>query len=63
MSTNEDRWLSAAEIAEYLGITKDTAYKWIERREMPAHRVGRAWKFKKNEVDTWVTQGKAGDQS
>jgi hypothetical protein len=28
---------------------------------MPAHRVGRFWKFKKEQVDTWVENGKASD--
>ena len=35
-----DRWLSVDEIAEYLGIKRDTVYKWIERKKMPAHKVG-----------------------
>jgi excisionase family DNA binding protein len=57
----EDRWLSVDEIAEYLGVKRDTVYKWIAERAMPAHRVGRFWKFKKEEVDGWVKRGKAGD--
>lgn len=47
----EDRWLSVDEIAEYLGIKRDTAYKWISEKHMPAHKVGRLWKFKKEEID------------
>ena len=35
-----DRWLSVEEIAEHLGVSKDTVYAWIRRREMPAHRIG-----------------------
>jgi excisionase family DNA binding protein len=50
----EDRWLSVDEIAAYLGIKRDTVYKWIDQKRMPAHRVGRLWKFKKEEVDRWV---------
>ena len=57
----EDRWLSVDEIAEYLGVKRDTVYKWIAEREMPAHRVGRFWKFKKEKVDAWVEDGKASD--
>jgi excisionase family DNA binding protein len=53
----EDRWLSVDEIAAYLGIKRDTVYKWIGDKNMPAHRVGRLWKFRKNEVDAWVTSG------
>jgi excisionase family DNA binding protein len=53
----EDRWLSVDEIAAYLGIKGDTAYKWIAEKQMPAHRLGRLWKFRKDEVDEWVKSG------
>ena len=46
-----DRWLSVNEIAAYLGVKRYTIYKWIERKHMPAHKVGRQWKFRKEEVD------------
>ena len=48
-----DRWLSVEEIAEHLGVSKDTIYAWISKKNMPAHRVGRLWKFQKAEVDGW----------
>lgn len=47
-------WLSADEIAKHLGVTKDSAYSWIANRGMPAHRIGRLWKFQVREVDDWV---------
>ena len=53
----EDRWLSMTEMCSYLGVSNDTVYSWIEKRKMPAHRVGRLWKFKKAEVDKWVKAG------
>jgi excisionase family DNA binding protein len=49
-----DRWLSVDEIASYLGVKRDTVYKWIDRKNLPAHKVGRLWKFRKQEVDEWV---------
>nr|WP_319394701.1 helix-turn-helix domain-containing protein [uncultured Desulfobacter sp.] len=55
----EDRWLSVEEIAQYLGISKDTVYTWINKKKMPAHKIGRLWKFKKEQVDTWVEAGGA----
>lgn len=58
-----DRWLSVDEISEHLGISKDTVYAWIAKRSMPAHKVGRLWKFQKVEVDTWVKAGGASDES
>ena len=55
----EERWLSVEEIAAYLGINRDTVYKWIIRKNMPAHKLGRLWKFRKDEVDNWVLTGGA----
>jgi len=58
----EDRWLSVDEIAGYLGVKRDTVYTWISGRGMPAHRVGKLWKFKRDEVDTWVRDGGAANE-
>lgn len=61
--TMPDRWLSVEEITEYLGVSKDTVYAWIAKKGMPAHRVGRPWKFQRVEVDTWVKAGGANDNN
>jgi len=53
-------WLSVEEIAAHLGVNRDTFYKWIERKKMPAHKVGRLWKFLASEIDAWVKKGSAG---
>lgn len=58
----DDRWLSVDEIANYLGVKRDTIYKWIERKGMPAHKVGRLWKFNKTDVDHWVREGDPNSQ-
>ena len=58
-----ERWLSVEEIAEHLGISKDTVYTWIAKYQMPAHKVGRLWKFKVVEVDNWVLEGAAADKA
>jgi len=49
-----ERWYSLEEIAEHLGVSKDTVHRWIRYRRMPAHKVGHLWKFKVSEVDAWV---------
>jgi excisionase family DNA binding protein len=58
----EDRWLSVDEIADHLGIKRDTVYKWISERNMPGHKIGRLWKFNKMEVDEWVKSSGADDK-
>ena len=57
-----DRWLSIGEISQYLGVSSDTVYKWIERKSLPAHKIGRLWKFKKEEVDEWVRSGQSAEK-
>ena len=32
---------------------------WIKKNNMPAHKIGRQWKFKLSEVDDWVKSGKS----
>ena len=59
MSELEERWLSVDEIGKYLGVSSDTVYRWINTHSMPAHRIGRFWKFKKEQVDAWVESGGA----
>jgi excisionase family DNA binding protein len=52
-----DPWLSADDIAVHLGVTNDTVYAWIAEKGMPAHKVGRLWRFQASEVDEWVRKG------
>jgi len=52
-----ERWVSVPEIAAHMGISKETVYRWIDKRKIPAHRVGKLWKFKPSEVDVWITSG------
>ena len=59
MEDRETRWLSVADVADHLGVARDTVYRWIDTKGIPAHRVGRFWKFQLPEVDAWVKSGDA----
>jgi excisionase family DNA binding protein len=52
--TPPERWSSVEEICEHLGVSRDTIYRWIADRGMPAHRIGRLWKVKLSEVEARV---------
>jgi len=49
-----EKWSSLDEITEYLGVSKDTVYRWIASKNMPATKIGRRWKFKLSEVEDWA---------
>ena len=59
----QDRWLSVKEIAEYLDVRTESVYRWLSSpiKKMPGHKVGRHWKFKKEEIDEWVKVGGAAE--
>ena len=59
----EDRWLSVSEISEYLGVVRESVYRWLASGSMPGHKLGRHWKFRKDEVDEWVRSGGANEKS
>jgi excisionase family DNA binding protein len=50
-------WVSLEDIALHLGVSQDTIHRWIRNRGIPAHQIGRLWKFKISEVDEWVKSG------
>lgn len=59
----EDRWLSVSEISEYLGVVRESVYRWLAKGSMPGHKLGRHWKFRKEEIDEWVRSGGANDRT
>lgn len=52
----EERWVGVDDVAAHLGVAKDSVYRWIDERGLPAHRVGRLFRFKLSEIDEWVRQ-------
>ena len=51
--------MSVSEVSEYLGVVRESVYRWLAHGKMPGHKLGRHWKFRKDEVDTWVREGSA----
>ncbi len=54
-----ENWVSIDNAASHLGVTKDTIRNWIKKTDIPAHKVGKLWKFKLSELDAWVKSGKS----
>lgn len=57
-NNNDDRWIGIEEAANYMGVNKDTIRNWIKKDTgIPAHKIGKLWKFKKSELDAWIKTG------
>jgi len=49
-----ERLLSVDDVANFLGVKRDTVYKLINRNSLPGFKIGRLWKFRQREVDSWL---------
>ncbi len=56
-----ERLYSVEEIANHIGVSKDTIRAWIKKETIPFYKVGRQYKFKLSEINAWVESGKSAD--
>ena len=57
---SNDKWIGIDEAAEYLGSKPGTIRDWIRKgKNIPAHKIGKQWKFKRAELDDWVSSGES----
>lgn len=61
MPNEPEKWSSLEEIAEHIGVSKDTIRNWIKKDVIPHRRIGKQYKFKISEIDEWVDSGKSAE--
>lgn len=55
-----DNWINIEEAAEYIGVKVITIREWLKKSDtIPAHKIGKQWKFKRTELDEWIKSGKS----
>ena len=59
MENYMEDWIGIEAAANYLDVTKDTIRNWIKKTDIPAHKIGKLWKFKRVELDAWVKSGRS----
>jgi excisionase family DNA binding protein len=50
----DETFLTTEEVLEYLQVNLRTIYRLIKAGKIPAVRVGRQWRFRKRDIDTWL---------
>jgi excisionase family DNA binding protein len=55
----EKQWLTVAEAAEFLRLGRSTVYRLLREGKLPAHKVGRTWRFDPEELNVWIRTDKA----
>lgn len=55
-----EKWISLEDAANHLGVKPITIRDWIKKdKGIPAHKIGKKWKFKRSELDVWVKSGRS----
>ena len=49
-----DKWMTVKDAADYLQLSKDQIYRLAQQGKIPASKVGRGWRFRKEKIDQWV---------
>jgi len=52
---SEDHFLTTEEVLDYLQVNLRTIYRLIKAGKIPAVRVGRQWRFRKHDIDAWLS--------
>ena len=64
MALEREVFLTTEEVLDYLQVNQRTVYRLIKAGKIPAVRVGRQWRFRKRDIDTWLDrQGPGGVQA
>ena len=45
--------------SDYLGVSRETLYKYVSEEKIPAFKMGNRWKFKKTVLDRWMERQSA----
>jgi excisionase family DNA binding protein len=54
--------LSVREVAALLSVDEKTVYRLAKKRELPGFKVAGAWRFKREDIDSWIERQKAAVQ-
>ena len=53
---SDDALMDTAEVARYLKMHVKTIVNMVERGELKAYKVGRHWRYRKSDIDTYLEQ-------
>ena len=46
--------MNIRQASQYLGVSRDTLYRYISEGLIPAFKLGNRWKFRKTILDRWM---------
>lgn len=46
--------MTVKEVAKYLRLHEISIYRMCQKGRIPAFKVGKSWRFKKDKIDEWL---------
>ena len=54
--------LNVKEVADFLRVNVTTVYAWAQRGQLPAIKLGRSWRFRRSDLETWLDRNRRDHQ-
>lgn len=58
MQNNQTTIMTVKDLAQYLKLHETSIYRMCKEKQIPAHRIGSNWRFRKDEIDHWFLEEK-----
>jgi excisionase family DNA binding protein len=58
-SDNASSILTLQGLAEYLKVHPSTIYRLLKKKQLPAFKIGRDWRFNRESIDRWRADAEA----
>jgi len=50
------RLMTVDELADYLGLKKQTIYNWLQQKKISGIKIGKVWRFDRKYIDEWLSK-------
>jgi len=50
--------MTVHDVAGYLNVDEKTVYRLAQRGQLPGFKVAGTWRFKRDDIETWIEQHK-----
>lgn len=58
---NIPQLMNIEELADYLGLRRQTLYNWLHQKKISGIKIGKVWRFERNEIEKWLKKHKVKD--
>ncbi|MBI3615506.1 MAG: helix-turn-helix domain-containing protein [Candidatus Omnitrophica bacterium] len=56
MGTPMNALMTIEDVAAYMQVSRFTIYRLAKGHTIPATKIGRQWRFQKEEIDQWIRE-------